>query len=269
MVSERQGRAQVDSSIRRGGADGRAGGRPGMNMVLFRPGEAEGLIGPSDERVIHIRRILKKGPGDEVLAGVENGPIGKARILSLDPEGARFAFTPEREGEPLKNLCLILGFPRPIQANRILKDLASLGLRRILLSPTELGEKSYAAGSFFSEGGWERAIREGACQAASPLLPRVDGYAGLEAAVEAARPESGRKIYLDAANSPPPLSRAELDPDKGAVLAIGSERGWTDRERRFLEAAGFEARGLGSRILRTETAAVAAAAICLAAMGEM
>ncbi|WP_162510898.1 RsmE family RNA methyltransferase, partial [Treponema endosymbiont of Eucomonympha sp.] len=49
--------------------------------------------------------------------------------------------------------------------------------------------------------------------------------------------------------------------------AVGSERGWTERERGALTEAGFTLCSLGERVLRTETAATAAAALILDAMG--
>jgi RsmE family RNA methyltransferase len=52
------------------------------------------------------------------------------------------------------------------------------------------------------------------------------------------------------------------------TLAIGSERGWSDREREMLEAAGFMRLSLGSRALRTETACTAAAAIIMEKIGD-
>jgi len=53
------------------------------------------------------------------------------------------------------------------------------------------------------------------------------------------------------------------------VLAIGSERGWTDHEREFLKNAGFLRLSLGSRALRTETACIAAAVLAIEKIGEL
>jgi RsmE family RNA methyltransferase len=52
------------------------------------------------------------------------------------------------------------------------------------------------------------------------------------------------------------------------VIAAASERGWSDRERDLLEAAGFLRLSLGKRALRTETACVAAAALAMEKIGE-
>jgi RsmE family RNA methyltransferase len=53
------------------------------------------------------------------------------------------------------------------------------------------------------------------------------------------------------------------------VLAVGCERGWSDRERDKLEAAGFLRLSMGERALRTETACVAAAVLALEKIGAL
>jgi len=53
------------------------------------------------------------------------------------------------------------------------------------------------------------------------------------------------------------------------VLAVGCERGWSDREREQLEAAGFLRLSMGERVLRTETACVAATVLALEKIGAL
>ena len=56
---------------------------------------------------------------------------------------------------------------------------------------------------------------------------------------------------------------------KGRVLtiAVGSERGWSAREREVFLTHSFIPVKMGDRILRSETAAVASSALALEAMG--
>ena len=65
------------------------------------------------------------------------------------------------------------------------------------------------------------------------------------------------------------LADALTDSQKSdrVIAAIGSERGWTDRERKVLESKGFIRCGMGERIMRTETAATVAGAIILSGLG--
>lgn len=237
-----------------------------MNIALFTEADFSLPLPPDDERSRHILRVLKKKTGDEFKAGIENGPLGAARIDSIGPEGLRLSFRPTGEAPALHPVALLLGFPRPIQANRALKDLTSLGVGRILLCGTELGEKSYVQGGFFAEGGWERAIREGACQAGNPRLPSVSTHPDLSGALAALPPSQALRAALDPKEAEVPLRGLGFTKAEGAILAIGSERGWTDSERDALRSSGFRLAGLGSRVLRTETAAIASVVLCLAAM---
>ena len=70
------------------------------------------------------------------------------------------------------------------------------------------------------------------------------------------------KLALDNVNPSVRLAEA-VKPDSRAVAAIGSERGWTERERHLLESKGYVRCGMGERIMRTETAATVAGAIIL------
>ena len=54
---------------------------------------------------------------------------------------------------------------------------------------------------------------------------------------------------------------------KFAVLAIGPERGWSDKERKLFTDKGYRPMLLGSRVLRTETACSAGIAVLLSRMG--
>ncbi|MDX9959396.1 MAG: RsmE family RNA methyltransferase [Clostridia bacterium] len=275
-----------------------------MNMLVLDESEPGRPLPRNDRRVQHILRILKKQAGDEVLAGIaDDGPaghgqgplagqIGTARIDSWDGQHLVFSFRPEQPAPPLLPLTILLGFPRPIQANRILKDLASLGVARIILSGTELGEKSYFQSDFFRNREFRSALLEGAEQGANPRLPAVDTAWTLARAlrllddpslpdnpamVSPAQPvvPAPAKWALDPYRQEGPLGtvlQATGAPGAGPaplVLAIGSERGWTPAELDLMAVSGFRFAGLGSRILKTETAAVAATAVALARLGLM
>ena len=76
-------------------------------------------------------------------------------------------------------------------------------------------------------------------------------------------------ICLDNVNPEGSLGSTQIEttPSKSVIAAIGSERGWTDRERELLEATGYVRCDMGERIMRTETAATVAGAIILSGLG--
>ncbi len=255
-------------------------------MVILEPGECGTLLPRGDRREEHIRKVLKKRKGDRVLAGIAvdeafgpaPGTVGEALVERLDEEGLVLRFAafegPAGEPPPLAPIRLLLGFPRPIQANRLFKDLTSLGIAELSLSGTELGEKSYLESDFFRKREFRRPLIEGAEQAANPRLPRVATFWTLDrclAALDASAPlgaTPGTRILLHPGDEAPRLGALE-----GLVaplcLAVGSERGWTARELALLEAQGFRRAGLGTRILKSETAALAAVSVALSRIGLM
>ncbi|MFH2113372.1 MAG: RsmE family RNA methyltransferase [Spirochaetota bacterium] len=249
-----------------------------MNMLILDESEPGRPLPKSDRRVRHILRILKKQTGDEVLAVIADdgqgplaGQVGMAHLDSWDGQHLVLSFRPDRPSPPLHPLTILLGFPRPIQANRILKDLASLGVARIILSGTELGEKSYFQSDFFKNREFRTALVEGAEQAANPRLPRVETSWTITKALQLIDPaphagESGLWA-LDPYRSEGPFGMAHLA--SPLVLAIGSERGWTPGELDSMAASGFRFANLGDRILKTETAAVSAISVALARLGYL
>jgi len=262
-----------------------------MNLLVLEPREVGAPLSRSDRRVEHARKILKKRVGDSLAAGLAGGPgdscpLGTARIESWDGSRMVFSFIAEREAPPLRPIVLVLGFPRPIQAARILKDLCSLGVRRILMAPTDLGEKSYADSTIYRERDFLRPLLEGEEQAGNPRLPVADILPSLAAALTAlGPPASGEARWaLDpyraegrfgsllggrgGATGPGDPGSGAAEPDTRAfVLAVGSERGWTGRELDALAASGFRFASLGGRILRTETACASAVTLALASRG--
>jgi len=245
-------------------------------MLLLEPGESGLRIPRSDRRWEHLRKVLRKSPGDRVLAGIADGPVGSALICELDESGFVLEFQAEGEAPPLAPVTLILGFPRPIQAARILRDLASLGVSRIDLTGSDLGEKSYRQSDFFTKGDFRHHLVEGAEQACNPRLPVVTMHWTLRRCLDAlgdvanARNASdrGSRLLLHPYGAGQRMGSLEpLAPP--VVLAVGSERGWTEPELRLLTSFGFSTVSLGRRILRTETAALSAVSLALARLGLM
>jgi len=245
-----------------------------MNIVLF---EGDCFFLRHDDRYQHIRKILKKGKGDSFFAGIIDGSEGTATIIDMDDSGLSFTFHEDRPMRPLYPVSVIIGFPRPIQLKRLLRDVASLGVSEVLLTGTELGEKSYRESSLVGRGAARESLVEGCMQAGSSAVPSLEMFDSVEEVISAvcgnsAGDNRARLILLDTVNPECSLIRAPLDGITcrfPLVLAIGSERGWTAREQVLFRNAGFMVCSLGSRVLRTETAATAALGIALAKSGFM
>jgi 16S rRNA (uracil1498-N3)-methyltransferase len=251
-----------------------------VNIVILEEAEVGARLPRGDRRWEHVKKVLKKLPGDSLAAGLRDGSLGRALVVELDDSSLVLDFEafegPAAVPPALAPLRLLLGFPRPIQAARILKDLTSLGVAEIHLMANELGEKSYAQSSIFKDRDFHSHLLEGAEQAGNPRLPRVFTHWSLRRCLEAL-------AAADTAASPRPRGdRIFLHPygdfeslgqttsfEEPLTLAIGSERGWTGAEIEALGASGFVPRSLGTRILKTETAVLAATVLGLARLGRL
>ena len=268
-----------------------------MNIILFDPAEVGKPLARRDERTLHLIKVLRKKPGDTFDAGILGGNLGTGRIEAVRLDGSViYSLKLQEEPPPRYPVRVAVGFPRPIQIRRLLRDLSNLGVEAVDLMGTELGEKSYRDTKLLSGRGAETALIEGAVQARDTRLPLLSVYPGLEDWLaerpwEKSSPDGSASHGKNARPNWSVYSAVSLPMDpllialdnvrpEGAlallsglgqsmVLAVGCERGWSDRERDALEKAGFLRLSMGSRAMRTETACIAAAVLALEMIGVL
>ena len=237
-----------------------------MNMILFDALPEGNLIPASDERARHILEVLKLKEGDTFRMGIINQSEGDAVITSIKDDGVFFSYEPKTVPvmHPVTLLCAQV---RPICMKRILREAVSLGVKRIILCGSDTGEKSYLSSNLYKTGEYKEYLLDGAMQACHAGMSEVLFANTTDGAIRMVNEHcSGSDlIVLDNVVGSVPLSSAEIGPE--AVIAIGPERGWSDRERRLFSEAGYRPMLLGSRVLRTETACSAGVAVLLSRMG--
>jgi 16S rRNA (uracil1498-N3)-methyltransferase len=229
-----------------------------VNLILFETGEIGPLLSRTDPRAVHLLKVLRRKEGDRFDAGIVNGPRGKATLASIAPEGLLLRFEPEVQPEPADAIHLVLALPRPQTARKILSEAASLGVATMRFFQSERGEPGYASSTLWSSGEWRRHLLEGAAQAFDTRLPEVFHDAGLGEALQAL-PAGCAAIALDNYEAPRRLIPGMAS--RPLALAFGPERGWSAPERILLRERGVQLAHLGKRVLRTETAVVAALSI--------
>ncbi len=247
-----------------------------MNIVLFENLPEGGRIPLGDSRAEHIIRVLRLKAGDRFRMGQLDGYAGEAVILSIDEKALTVEWRPEEPPKPLYPVLLLVGQVRPICMKRILREAVSLGVEALAVIGTDLGEKSYREAKLWSSGEYRRYLRSGTEQAGATTESRILFFDSVDAFAVASEPASWFepnvcRIMLDPGESESTpkerLSTMEIPSAQRYVLAVGSERGWSVRERELLMNAGFTFAALGSRILRTETACSAGIAVLLGRLG--
>ena len=245
-----------------------------MNIILLEEHELGRNLPRRDERTIHLLKVLHKKAGDTFEAGILGGKRGTGRIEKINLDGSiMFTIHASNPPAPRLRLRMAVSFVRPIQLRRIFRDLSNIGVSFIDLVGTDLGEKSYRDTKLLVDGGAHAALVEGAVQARDTSIPEYKVYDNLETWLKE-RPwektESKRiplLLAMDNVNAGGSFFHLSIT-SRPIVIAIGPERGWSDRERELFEKAGFLRLSIGSRALRTETACVAAAALAMEKIEE-
>jgi RsmE family RNA methyltransferase len=238
-----------------------------LNIIIFDQAEIERPLARSDPRATHLLDVLRRREGDTFDAGLIDGPRGKGTVVAIGAEALTLSFAWGAPPPPLDPITLIVGLPRPQTARKILQEATALGVAAMHFVVTEKSEASYAHSTLWSSDEWRRQLIAGAEQAFDTRLPQITWTRSL-AEVVAALPPTASRLALDHYEAATALSQCHLIGDiapsasaADAVLAFGPERGWSARDRAVLRANGFSLVHLGARVLRTETAVVAAVAL--------
>jgi RsmE family RNA methyltransferase len=239
-----------------------------VNIILFEEHELGRTLPRRDERTKHLLKVLHKKCGDTFEAGIIGGLRGTGKIEKINFDGSIFVtIEATRQPPPRLRLRMAVAFARPIQMRRIFRELSSLGAAAIDVMGADLGEKSYRDAKLFTDGGAYASLVEGAAQSRDTNLPSLTVFESLDKWLEERPWEKGSirvPLLLAMDNVRPEGSLFRItQTSRPAIVAVGPERGWSDRERELFEKAGFLRLSMGSRALRTETACVAAAALAI------
>lgn len=232
-----------------------------MNIILFDEKESLTSIPAEDVRAKHIREILKLKPGDSFEGGIINRHYARFTVKEIN--GKEILMEPEilkKEVKAEYPISLFSSIIRPIDARRIFKNLSVIGVEKIFMGKTDKTEKSYSDGKLWSEDKYFPLLLEGAQQGFTPYIPEVNIHYSLDTFLKKRACEFDNLIALDNYRYTVSLNNAELKPGK-TLMAVGGERGWSDRERDLLEEYGFTMCSMGNRVLRTEQACLCGFAI--------
>jgi len=227
-----------------------------MNLILLDTASESVLWQTEDARTQHVRKVLKMGIGDSFYVGVKRGRIGKAQIVEDGEQGMKLEIKLDTESPPPLPLHVLIGLPRPQVARRLLRELPSLGPEKVTFFVAEKSEASYLQSSLWTTDEWKRLIREGEEQAFCTWTPEIVHTQNLKTAVESLS-SSGDRVALDLYEATGKFQAGKPP----AHLTIGPEGGWTNSERDSLRSANFELLSMGERVMRVETAVIAAIAI--------
>lgn len=228
-----------------------------MNLILIAQEECQsGECTLSDGRATHLRTFLHAAPGRTFDLGILNGPIGTGEVIEVSESSVRFRVSCEQPS-PEPWFDLVLALTRPRQLKRILFQTAAMGIRKLFLVGAEKVEKSYFSMHLLREEEYRPVLIEGLMQGKSTRLPEILVVPKLRDLWEQLPADSGVRVIANPAPEHNPLAKVSGVP----LIAIGPDGGWTEKETAAFLEHGFSPFALGARPLRTDTAAVALAAV--------
>lgn len=115
---------------------------------------------------------------------------------------------------------------------------------------------------------WQRVIIAACSQCGRNTLPQLDAPQTLSTFLSAQKSRTDLKLMLHPDGAVPFRSLAKPSTDQEIILLIGPEGGFDDKELTQAQLAHFKNTVLGPRVLRTESAGLAAIAALQTAWGD-
>jgi 16S rRNA (uracil1498-N3)-methyltransferase len=218
---------------------------------FFATGLADGVAGLSDGDRRHLERVLRMRVGDTCEVVVD-GRVHRARLTGRGLE-------PYQEVEPVAEApSVTVWIAQPgARSDEAVEKLTELGVARVGALVTDLLKGSFTGARMQR---WGRVAEAAAKQSKQPRLPEM---LGVSTYADVVSPEA---VVLSHEGASGGLADRIVG-RRQATLLIGPEPGFSDAELALARERGVAVATFGPVVLRTETAAIVAAALALREMG--
>jgi 16S rRNA (uracil1498-N3)-methyltransferase len=218
----------------------------------------------------HVARVLRLTAGDLITLFNGDGSDYPSLIASVGKREVVVqvqAQQPQQNESPLR-LTLAQGVARGEKMDLIVQKATELGVARIVPLITERSEVKLDPARAEKRLAHWQAVAASACeQSGRARLPEIVAAQPLEAWLRSLDNDQALRLALLPEGTL--RGRDIAFPAEGGLLVVGPEGGLGERDIQALTGAGFTGLVLGPRILRTETAGLAALAALQALHGDI
>jgi 16S rRNA (uracil1498-N3)-methyltransferase len=216
----------------------------------------------------HLIKVLRLGAGAALRLFDGRGVEVEGRIVAVGRDTVEVSLGERRQVQPaVCAITLIQSVPRGDRMDLIVQKTTELGVGSIVPVLSQHGVSKPPPGRTRR---WQTIAEEAARQSGRADVPTICEPVALLAALaklDASLDES--RYLLWEGEQSQSLHRALVDRPARVAVLVGPEGGFASAEVEACVQAGFRSVGLGPRILRTETAAIVAVALCQAAGGGL
>lgn len=218
----------------------------------------------------HLARVLRLAVGDTCVLLNGDGHDYPARLIEVGKRVVRVEVGPGiaiTNESPLR-LILLQGVARGEKMDFILQKATELGVVSLHPLYSQRSEVKLEGARADKRLAHWRGVVVSACeQCGRAQVPDITMPMPLAQAL-AALPDGGLRLILDP-DADASLAQLTVDPLQPVCLAAGPEGGWSPQDIEQLRVAGFSGVRLGPRVLRTETAGLAAIAALQVLHGDL
>ncbi len=224
----------------------------------------------------YVRNVLRLQRGDKIEILNGEGRILDGRIQSIGEHGVKVALNSDRQtarAESSLHIELFQAIPKGDRWKMVLEKSTELGVRRIVPLQTNRTVVEIPEGRRASKmDRWRRIVGNATRQCGRSHTPEIVQPAPIERAqdrhggadIEVLLDPKGDESFHDHLNT-----EFDRDDDPRVALWIGPEGGFTDRERRVLHTRDVVPVTFGPRVLRSETAGIAAVTAAQLILGDL
>lgn len=235
-------------------------------------GEPSLIISGSDAK--HIKNVLRLKPGDKIMLFDGKGLEYEAEIVALAPKKVKVSVIRSLSSalEPSVKIIIAQAFLKDRKMDGLVRQLTELGIAKWIpfISDRSVPRPDRKRLADRSKR-WEKIAKEALKQCRRNCIPEISPLASFEDIMDIGRTCNLKIIFWE--NETEPLDFKFLKPDvrdDGTIFVMmGPEGGFTPQEIEIARDSGFVTAALGPRILRAETATIAACTLLQYLFGDM
>jgi len=220
----------------------------------------------------HLRKVLRLGPGDPIIVFDDSGWEHEAVIRSLSAQAAEIDLlrSVQTERESPLQLTLAVGLTKGEKMDFVVEKATELGVQAIVPFVSAYTVPKLDQRKIERRGErWQKIALAAAKQCGRTRIPEIFPLVNFENMVQQTTGPLNLLFWEKEVHQTLKQVRA-TDPDaRSILLVIGPEGGLSDQEADSAQRHGFKAIRLGRRILRAETAAVAATSLVQFLWGDL
>ena len=225
------------------------------------------------EKARYLINVLRSHVGDEIMVLDGKGSSYSAEITSIKKKEllARVNRVIPYDAESKINIILIQGLLKGEKMDLIIQKTTELGVNDIVPVATERSQLRETR----KAPRWKKIAEDASRQCGRPHVPKIHDLLPFQELFAPSSPcaqyfrESRGLLFWEEGGMKLTEAKDVLGGCRSLMISIGPEGGFTKEEARMAQSRGFLITSMGNRILRAETAAIAATALVQYVWGDL